>query len=284
MEILEFYQNLPNVIDPIIFRVGFFSMRWYSLMYIIAFLVVYYLALWRLKRGELSDFSQDVDEKNGDFLSNKVLDLLTCIFFGIIVGGRLGYVFFYDLQYFLNHPVEIISPISATGEFVGLYGMSFHGGIIGFVSSLMFFAKKNRINFWKIADFLVAIIPAGYFFGRIGNFLNHELYGRVTQVFFGMKFDESGLLRHPSQLYEAFFEGWVLFFVLWKFRNYWKKFPGVLSGMYVCGYGIFRFFLEFFRKPDDQIGMIFHILTMGQILSIGMIFFGILIIFFRVKK
>jgi phosphatidylglycerol:prolipoprotein diacylglycerol transferase len=278
MEILQFYQNIPSLIDPIIFKIESFSIRWYSLMYVVGFFVVFVVLYWRAKKEE---FFGDI--KDGKSLSDRILELLVLLFAGVIIGGRLGYVLFYDLGYFLNHPIEIFSPFDPSGRLIGLYGMSYHGGFLGFIVVLWLYSKKNKFNFWKLSDLIVLAIPLGYFFGRIGNFLNHELYGRVTQKVWGMNFG-GDVLRHPSQLYEAFFEGVVLFVVLWKLRTYWQKKPGVLTGIYVLGYGFFRFFIEFFREPDYHLGLYLSVFTIGQFLSFLMICVGTWIIFCSKNK
>jgi phosphatidylglycerol:prolipoprotein diacylglycerol transferase len=203
------------------------------------------------------------------------------VFWGLIIGARIGYILFYNLSYYLQNPLEIVSPFNlATGEFVGIYGMSYHGGFLGVLLCTWIFSRRNKISLLKLINFVVPAIPAGYFFGRIGNFLNGELYGRVTEKFWGMYFSDDilGALRHPSQLYEAFFEGIVLFLILWKLRNR-EKWQEKLFAIYILGYGFFRFGIEFFREPDLQIGYIFGFFTLGQILSGGMFFLGIILFF-----
>lgn len=259
---LDFYQHLPEYINPIVFSIGFFSVRWYSLMYLVGLGIVY----WILKNKS----------KNQLLVTNyQLLNLLFYCFIGLLIGGRLGYVLFYDLNYFIQNPLEIFLPFQITSYgllVTGYYGMSYHGGLIGAILAGIIFARKYKINFWKLVDWIIPAIPAGYFFGRIGNFLNGELYGRVTDMPWGMYFN--GQLRHPSQLYEAFFEGIILFVVLWFLRGK-SKFPGFLFCIYLFGYGSFRFILEFFREPDAQIGFVFSFLTAGQILSAGMIILAV---------
>lgn len=283
------YQHLPEHINPVAFKIGIFSVSWYSLMYLVAFAVVYFLLRWRIKRGEFS---------------TKMLNILPDFMFyaipGVLIGGRLGYVLFYNFPYYLAHPLEIISPISVVSgglQVTGIYGMSFHGGLIGVILAGWIFSKKQKLSFRELADFVVPAIPAGYFFGRIGNFLNGELYGRATEKLWGMYFPATAetqnfsslQLRHPSQLYEAFFEGLVLFAILWALRNgikYKNKLFHVPCFMlYVLGYGFFRFFIEFFRDPDPQIGLILNFLTLGQFFSLAMIASGAIIFFVsRVKN
>jgi phosphatidylglycerol:prolipoprotein diacylglycerol transferase len=214
-------------------------------------------------------------------------------FWGVIIGGRLGYVLFYNLADYWNNPMAIISPIDAAGKFIGIYGMSYHGGLVGVILATWLFVRKNKIKFWIWADFVVPAIPAGFFFGRIGNFLNGELYGRITDSGWGMYFSaDPFFLRHPSQLYEAFFEGLILFIILWTLRNgirhKGKMFHVSGFMLYIFLYGSFRFFLEFFRAPDPQLGFIFPWgqsgLTMGQILSFLMLAVSLFFLVYRREK
>ncbi|MDO8529677.1 MAG: prolipoprotein diacylglyceryl transferase [bacterium] len=286
---LYFYQHIPEHISPIVFSIGTFNIRWYSVMYLAGFLIVYCLLNWRIKKKET------------EIPNSLILDFLIYAFIGLLIGARLGYVIFYDFDYFFHNPLAIISPFSG-GRFTGIFGMSYHGGLIGVIISSLIFIRKNKINprtntknfpartdnrnigvgvnFWNWADFIIPAIPAGFFFGRLGNFLNGELYGRPTEFFWGMYFssDRLGLLRHPSQLYEAFFEGLALFLILWSLRNK-SKFPGYLLVVYLFGYGFFRFLIEFVREADA--GLIFG-LTRGQVLSLGMIVAAV-IVFLRLK-
>lgn len=262
---LEIYQNLPQKIDPVALALGSFSVYWYSLAYLIGFLTVTALLYWR------------VYKKETDFLWGDIFDFLLNSFLVTIVGGRIGYVVFYNLTYFLVNPLEIILPFSKDGSFTGIYGMSYYGGVLGFSFFVYFFCRKKKINFFKLTDFILPAIPLGYFFGRVGNFLNGELYGRITTQNWGMNFGD-GFLRHPSQLYEAFFEGIVLFIILWIVRNKSAKKTGMISGLYLLGYGGFRFCIEFFRQPDEQLGFFLYYLTMGQILSIIMTSGGVYLI------
>jgi phosphatidylglycerol:prolipoprotein diacylglycerol transferase len=203
---------------------------------------------------------------------------------GVIIGGRFGYALFYNFGYYFQHPLEIILPFDFSHgiKFVGLSGMSYHGGLIGIVIASIFFCRKYKIKFWHFVDLLIPAVPLGYTFGRIGNFINGELYGRITTVPWGMYFplDPSQNLRHASQLYEALFEGIVLFILLWLIRKK-KMFDGFLIGIYICGYGFVRFFIEFFREPDAQLGFVLGFNTMGQVLCILMMLAGISIILWR---
>lgn len=263
---IYFWQHLPEKIDPSIIQIGQFQVRYYGLMYIVAFSIVYLLSLYRLK-NEDHPFSKTVVE-----------NYFVWAIIGLMIGARLGYVIFYNFSYYVSHPLEIIMPFSFTGgfHFTGLAGMSYHGGLIGILSASGLFCKKNKMNFLRFVDFLIPSIPLGYTFGRLGNFINGELYGRVTAVPWGMYFplDMTHRLRHPSQLYEAFFEGIFLFFILWKIRKK-KMFNGFFLSLYVIGYGTVRFCIEFVREPDSHIGFFFGPLTLGQILCLCMITAGI---------
>ncbi|MCX5840923.1 MAG: prolipoprotein diacylglyceryl transferase [Deltaproteobacteria bacterium] len=191
---------------------------------------------------------------------------------------------FYNLSYYLHHPLEIFLPFEfANGiRFVGISGMSYHGGAIGVLSASLIFCRRHQIDFWRFADLFIPAIPLGYTFGRIGNFINGELYGRATTVPWGMIFpaDSLQLIRHPSQLYEALFEGLVLFAVLWMIRKK-SPFDGFLLAFYVIGYGLVRFFIEFFREPDTQVGFVWASLSMGQVLCILMILAGLAVMMWR---
>ena len=204
----------------------------------------------------------------------KFEDLLVYVTAGIILGGRLGYVFFYSPSFFFQNPMEIFM--------IWRGGMSFHGGFLGVIVAAFVFASRNNIQTLYLADILACVAPIGLFFGRIANFINSELYGRVTDAPWGIIFPNGGPLpRHPSQLYEAFLEGLILFIILTT-TNYTTKarfFPGTLLGLFFLGYGIFRSFVELFREPDSHIGFIFNNITMGQILSVPMIFIGILFLY-----
>lgn len=262
---LDFYQKLPSIINPIAFSIGSFSVYWYSLMYLMGFVTILALLYWRVRKKETNILWIDI------------FDFLLGSFLAVIIGGRIGYILFYNLNYFLTNPIKIVWPFNEAGEFIGIYGMSYHGGAIGFLAMAYFFCKKRKITFLKLTDFVLPAVPAGYFFGRVGNFLNGELYGRVTNAGWGMNFGD-GFLRQPSQLYEAFFEGIVLFLIIWTVRNKLSRRLGLVSGIYVLGYGTIRFLLEFFREPDKHLGFYFGYFTMGQILSVIMIIGGLYLI------
>ena len=262
MGFVNWWQNIPANLDPVIFYLGSFPIRWYGTMYLVAFGTVYIMMNFRLKRKEL--------EYDADFIG----DAITWAILGVILGGRLGYVLFYNLGDFLQEPWRILSPvarINGSWRFTGISGMSYHGGVIGIIIAWMIFARRKGTSFFKLTDAIVPAGALGYTFGRIGNFINGELYGRVTDSWIGMNWPGAGdnLLRHPSQLYEAFFEGVVLFAVLWYLRNR-KLTPGVLTAIYIFGYGFFRFFIEYFREPDAHLGLIVLNLSTGQLLCLAM--------------
>jgi phosphatidylglycerol:prolipoprotein diacylglycerol transferase len=265
---LSWWQHIPEHINPNIIEIGTFQLRYYGLMYVVAFAIVYLLALYRIKN---EDFKIPKETLQNYFI---------WAILGVIVGGRLGYVLFYNFKYFIHNPLEIIIPFDFSNgcRFTGISGMSYHGGVIGVILFSSLFCNKYKVNFWHLADLLCPTIPLGYTFGRLGNFINGELYGRVTNVPWGMYFplDPTHQLRHPSQLYEAIFEGIFLFILLWSLRKI-KTFDGVFLSLYLIGYGFVRFFIEFVREPDPQLGFILGHLTMGQLLCIIMILGGIFI-------
>lgn len=263
------WQELPYHISPNIFTIGAFQMRYYGLMYLAAFFVTYALVSHRLKREA---FSYSIETIQDFFLWGIA---------GLIIGARLGYVLFYNPAYYLRHPMEIVLPFDFSHgmRFVGISGMSYHGGVLGIIVAASIFCRKRGINFWDLADLFCPAFPLGYTFGRIGNFINGELFGRTTTVFWGMFFPLSPdrELRHPSQLYEAFFEGIALFLILWSLRKK-RPFAGLHLALYIIGYGLIRFFIEFYREPDFHLGFIWNTLSMGQILCIIMVLTGIGII------
>jgi len=271
---INMWQNLPAQISPVLFSIGPFQLRYYSLMYIIAFALVYLMVSYRIKH------------ENYEYSTETIQDYMVWAMLGVIFGGRLGYVLFYNFGYYLQHPLEIILPFDFSNgiKFIGLSGMSYHGGLIGVAVVSLYFCLKNKINFWRFADLFMPAVPLGYTFGRIGNFINGELFGRATTMPWGMYFplDPTQQLRHPSQLYEAFFEGIVLFAILWLLRKK-KRFDGYLLGIYLCGYGFVRFIIEFFREPDYQLGFVLGFLSMGQVLCLLMILCGAVILLGRKK-
>lgn len=276
---LDFYQHIPSYIDPVAFFCGYFAIRWYSLGYLAGFTIFSGLVYWRIKKGEfLIDEQEQLWRNNTEKDLSKVWnffwDVLLCGFVGMLLGGRLGYVLFYDLDFFWKNPWMIISPFDIkNGDYIGIYGMSYYGALMGVVLFIFIFAKVKWVDFWRIADFLAPAVAAGYFFGRLGNFLNKELIGRPTDFLGGMYFGQDNFLRHPSQLYEALFEGLVLFGLLWLFRNK-ATFKGQIFFLYLIGYSFFRFILEYFRLPDQQLGLLGGILSLGQVLSLLAILIG----------
>ena len=292
MDFIAWWQTLPSKMDPILLSIGSFSIYWYSTMYLVAFGVVYLLCRKKINNNEYTKLTLLEFE-----------DLLSWCFIALIIGARLGYVLFYNFEYYIDNPLEILLPFSIKNgvwKFTGIAGMSYHGGVIGVLIAIWLYARKKDLHLYTIADFLTPAIPLGYFFGRIGNFINGELYGRVTQSSIGMRFPEArfdnekpwfdvdgnGLyssivdyqLRHPSQLYEAFFEGIVLYFLI-KLLKTRFTFLGFNSGLYVFGYAFFRFFIEYVREPDKHLQFILLNLTMGQLLCIAMMIGGIVIWF-----
>lgn len=263
---IEWWQNLPLGMSPEIFRIGGFSVQWYGLMYLVAFSVVYILASRRLKT-----------EDGFDMDSEDLQNLMVVMILGVLIGGRLGYVLFYNFNYYLHHPLEIILPFDPSNgwRFTGISGMSFHGGLIGVILGTYFYQRKQKKNFLKTADLIIPCVPLGYTFGRLGNFINGELYGRVTEAAVGMHFPMApGTgLRHPSQLYEGFFEGIILWIILWSLRKHLKP-DGAMLPAYLIGYGFFRFFIEYTRQPDAHLGFVFLNLSMGQILCLLMMIAG----------
>jgi phosphatidylglycerol:prolipoprotein diacylglycerol transferase len=239
-------------------------------MYLVAFGITYALVLYRLRHEPRFAVSRE-----------QVNDLTTVIILGLMVGARLGYVVFYNLGYFLRHPLEIVLPFEFSDgiTFTGISGMSYHGGVIGIVVAAWLFTRKNGLALRDMADLYVPCIPLGYTFGRIGNFINGELYGRATTAPIGMFFPlaPDKLLRHPSQLYEAFFEGVFLFAVMWSIRRL-RAPRGAMLGFYLMGYGLVRFFIEFYREPDAHIGFVVSVFSMGQLLCAAMVAAGGLLV------
>lgn len=246
-------------IDPVIIKIGPFAMRWYGLMYILGFVASYLLINYQIKKKALKMEKSKVD------------DLFFYLVLGLIIGARLGYVIFYNLGFYLQNPLEI---------FVLWHGgMSFHGGLAGAFVAGCIMIKKTRWDLFATADIIVPTCPIGIGFGRIGNFINGELFGKPADVPWAMVFPEGGpLSRHPSQLYEAFFEGLLLFVILWFYKDR-KRRDGDVLAVFLAVYGAFRIFCEFFREPDQQIGYIMGLISMGQILSLAMIVTGILLKF-----
>lgn len=247
--------NYPHI-DPVALQIGPLAIHWYGLMYLAGFGMAWLLGRWRVRHmpGQLD-----------------LRDLEDIIFYGVIgviLGGRLGYVLFYKLDEYLAHPLSVFS--------IWQGGMSFHGGLIGVTLAMLLFARKRNMTLLQIGDFVAPLVPLGLAAGRLGNFINGELWGRPTTMPWGMSFPAAPdqLARHPSQLYEMGLEGFALFVLVWWFAR--KPRPtGQTSAVFLMGYGVFRFVLEFTREPDDYLGLLAAGLSMGQILSIPMVIIGL---------
>ena len=249
-----------NNFDPVALEIFSLEIRWYSLAYIFGIILGWILAK--------KLFIQDIEVKN------KFDDYLTYLIIGIILGGRLGYIFIYNLSFYINNPLDIFK--------IWQGGMSFHGGLIGVIFASIIFAKKNNQNSFLYMDIVALVAPIGIFFGRIANFINSELYGTVTNVSWAVTFIKvDNFPRHPSQLYEALLEGVFLFLILIYFKNKFLNKPGVISGLFLIFYSIFRFFVEFYRVPDEQLGFIFLNFTMGQVVSLIFMLSGVLLFYFK---
>lgn len=243
------------VFDPVAVQIGPVAARWYGLMYAVGFALAWWLGRVRASRPGSGWTAAQVD------------DLITWLVAGVVLGGRLGYVIFYDPAYYLSNPVEILS--------IWRGGMSFHGGVAGVVLVCWLYGKSIGKGLLEVGDLIAPLVPPGLFAGRMGNFINGELWGRVTDVPWAMVFPTGGPLpRHPSQLYEAALEGLVLFAALWIYSL--KPRPrGAVGGLFLLGYGLARFFVEFFRQPDAQLGFVaFDFFSMGQLLCLPMILLG----------
>lgn len=252
-------------IDPVAIAIGPLAVRWYGLMYLVGFGIAFLLARSRIKRG-----------MSGNITLAVLDDLFFFCVLGVVLGGRLGYVLFYKPGYYFSHPLEI--PAVWQG------GMSFHGGFLGVLLAMVYIARKYQIRWLAITDFIAPMIPHGLAAGRIGNFINGELWGRTTDVPWGMVFRGAGPLpRHPSQLYQFALEGLLLFVILWLYSA--KPRPtGAVSAMFLIGYGVLRFTAEFFREPDDFLGLLAFNLSMGQWLSLPMILAGIAMLAWAGRK
>ena len=257
---------LINNFDPVAIQIFTFEIRWYSLAYIIGILFG-----WILSK-KIFIIDSDIKDKFDDFITYLIL--------GIIVGGRLGYVLFYNFDYYFNNHTDIFK--------IWQGGMSFHGGLIGVVIASIWFSKKNNQNAFRYLDIVSLVAPIGIFFGRLANFINSELYGIETKMPWAVKFVKvDNLSRHPSQIYEAIFEGIILFLILIHFRKKgFMKIPGFISGLFLIFYSIFRFLIEFLRAPDEQLGYLFFNFTMGQIISFIFLIIGIYLIVhkYEIKK
>ncbi|MCW5588978.1 MAG: prolipoprotein diacylglyceryl transferase [Legionellales bacterium] len=242
-------------INPVALQIGEFKIHWYGIMYLIGFLGAWLLCLPAYRRERLGLSTEQV----GDLIFYGAL--------GVVLGGRIGYMLFYDFTQFIHQPWIIIRVWDG--------GMSFHGGLIGVILTMYWFAKRHGIAFFALTDFIAPVVPIGLGAGRIGNFINGELWGRVTTVPWGMIYPQAGMLpRHPSEIYEFLLEGVLLFIILWLFQRQPRP-RMATSALFLVGYGCLRFLCEFFRQPDPQLGFIaFGWLTQGQLLSIPMILLG----------
>ena len=241
--------------DPVIMKIGPFAVHWYGLMYILGFIASYMITTRLVKK-------RNINLSNDDIMS-----FYTYMVLGVVLGGRLGYVLIYGLKDYLQNPKDIIA--------IWQGGMSFHGGIIGTALAGWIFCRKYKQDYRVMADIMALGAPIGLGLGRLGNFINGELYGRITQVSWGMIFPGAGPEpRHPSQLYELFLEGICLLILLWIFKNRLEKYAGKLFSLFIMGYSVSRFIVEFFREPDAQLGLLSMNLSMGQWLSILMFIAG----------
>lgn len=241
--------------DPVIFEVGPLAVRWYGMMYVIGVALGWLLGRLRARKPGRGWTGEQMD------------DFVTYLIVGIVLGGRLGYVLFYNPGYYLSHLSEVFA--------VWHGGMSFHGGVIGVVAACWIFSRRTGKSLLDVGDFVAPLVPPGLFFGRLGNFINGELWGRTTDGWWGMVFPGAGSVpRHPSQLYEASLEGLALFIVLWWYSSRPRK-RGQVGGMFLIGYGVARFIVEFARQPDAQLGFVLmNWMSMGQLLCLPMLALG----------
>lgn len=241
-------------IDPVALQIGPVKIFWYGITYLVGFAIAWLLGQYRAA-------------KQDDWTGEQVTDMMFYMVLGVVVGGRLGYFLFYNPGMFLQAPLEVLRTWHG--------GMSFHGGLLGVLLGVLFFMRKSKKTFSQVADFLVPLVPVGLGMGRLGNFINGELWGKVTDVPWAMVFPQAGNLpRHPSQLYEFLLEGVVLFTLLWIFSAR-KRPPLAVTGLFLLGYGVFRFLIELVREPDVEIGVLaFGWFTMGQLLCVPMIIIG----------
>lgn len=254
---MENWNKIYSSFDPVAFEVGSVSVHWYGLMYALAFITAIMAAKWIVKKDNIPVTDEQLDS------------YIWWVEIGVILGARLGYILFYDLNtaYYLTNPWQIFNPFNSDGQFIGISGMSYHGAVIGFIIASYLWYRKYKISFGIMIDIAAIAVPLGYVFGRIGNFLNQELIGRVTDSSFAIYVD--GVLRHPSALYEAFLEGLLVFIILYMVRKY-KTFNGQLGLIYVLLYSVMRTIAEFFRQPDPQLGFLMGTdwLTMGILISV----------------
>ena len=251
--------------DPIAIHIGSFGIHWYGLMYLLGFLAFLQLGKWRAEHQAWRGWSVEM-----------VDDALFFGALGVILGGRIGYVLFYQSAYFIHHPLDIF--------YVWQGGMSFHGGFLGVLTAMIFFAKKYQKSWLNIMDFVAPLVPIGLGAGRMGNYINGELWGRTTNADWGMIFPKvDNLARHPSQLYEFGLEGVLLFLILWIYSNK-PRATGTVSALFLTGYGLFRFIVEFTREPDANLGLLNLGMSMGQWLSLPMVVVGLVMFFYHREK
>ena len=257
--------------DPIALQLGPLAIRWYGLMYLVGFGAFFFLGRMRARRDPWRLPGRGINETLID-------DLLFFGVLGVILGGRLGYVLFYKPAYYLAHPLEIFM--------VWQGGMAFHGGFLGVLVAMAWLARKHKLSWLSVTDFIAPLVPLGLAAGRLGNFINGELYGRITDSALGMLFLSPGagpLPRHPSQLYQFAMEGVLLFTLLWIYSSQ-RRPTGAISGLFLAGYGLFRFIAEFFREPDDFLGLLALSLSMGQWLSLPMIAAGMALLAWSYRR
>ncbi|MCD4759050.1 MAG: prolipoprotein diacylglyceryl transferase [Arcobacteraceae bacterium] len=270
---MEYWNHIYSNFNPVAFSLFEINVHWYGIMYALALLTAIYTAHWIIKNDNL-DISKDTLDS-----------YIWWVELGVILGARIGYIVFYDpnTTYYLTHPWQIFNPFGEDGSFIGISGMSYHGAVIGFILASYLFCKKYKISFLFITDIAVIAISFGYIFGRIGNFLNKELVGRVTEVPWGIYVD--GILRHPSALYEAFLEGLVIFVVLFVLRTK-KQFDGQIAVLYLILYSVMRIIAELFRQPDVQLGFLLGTdwLTMGILISSSFSILCIIFYYFLLKN
>ena len=250
-----------NNFDPVAFQIFSLEIRWYSLAYIIGIILGWIYCKKKLIKDQ--------------HILGLFDDFITYLIIGVILGGRFGYALFYNLKYYLENPFEILMVWNG--------GMSFHGGLIGVILATQLFSKKHNVNYFIFLDLVSIVAPIGIFFGRISNFINSELIGRATDLPWSVQFILiDNIKRHPSQLYEAFFEGIILFLLLGFFfkKNYLEN-PGKISALFLIFYSLFRFFTEFFRMPDTQIGYLILNLTLGQLISVFFLVIGTLLFYLK---
>ncbi|MEA3455359.1 MAG: prolipoprotein diacylglyceryl transferase [Campylobacterota bacterium] len=255
---MNYWNHVYDHFNPVAVNFGFVSVHWYGIMYVLALLSALWFAKYIIKKDKMPIEEATIDS------------FFIWIEIGVILGARIGYILFYDphTSYYLTHPWQIFNPF-VNGEFVGIRGMSYHGAILGALIAAFFFGRKHRDSILMLLDVVGLAVPIGYIFGRIGNFLNQELIGRATDLPWGIYVD--GVLRHPSQLYEALIEGVIVAALIYLYRTH-KRFDGELLPLYGSLYGIARFIAEFWREPDSQLGFICcGWMSMGQVMSLLMI-------------